>query len=379
MRILMTNSTLDFRAGAELVLLDLAAALLRRGHSPVAYSTRLGPVAEELRKATIPVVDDLTACPWRPDIIHGHHQVETMTAMLAFPGVPGVSVCHGWLPWDDTPVHFPRIARWVAVDDTCRDRLVVEHGMPEAQVRVFLNFVDLERFRPRAPLPARPTRALLFSNYVREEVHLAPLREACQRSGVALDAVGLSLGNPHAQPELLLGQYDVVFAKGRAAIEALAVGAAVVVCDRERIGEMVTTENYARLRRLNFGVRSMDRPIHVDRLAEAIARYDAADAAAVTRRIRAEAGLEAAADAWVRLYEEVLAAPPATDPQDELRAASAYLRRLTPRLKDYWRMGEENLVLRRAYDAVRQQLDAQPQALRQAQERIRALEAQLTP
>src|SRR2546430_4332475 len=33
------------------------------------------------------------------------------------------SFCHGWLPWEETPPHFPRILRYVAVDHTCRDRL----------------------------------------------------------------------------------------------------------------------------------------------------------------------------------------------------------------------------------------------------------------
>ena len=37
-------------------MLDVAIELMRRGHHPVAYSTILGPVADELRAATIPVI-----------------------------------------------------------------------------------------------------------------------------------------------------------------------------------------------------------------------------------------------------------------------------------------------------------------------------------
>src|SRR4051812_7135144 len=59
LRVLIANHTLGPRAGSELYARDVALALLARGHRPVAYSTHLGPVADELRRATVPVVDDL--------------------------------------------------------------------------------------------------------------------------------------------------------------------------------------------------------------------------------------------------------------------------------------------------------------------------------
>ena len=55
----------------------------------------------------------------------------------------------------------------------------------------------------------------------------------------------------------MLGQYDIVFAKARCALEALAVGNAVVLCDTVGVGPMVTTGEVDRLRRLNFGVRAL--------------------------------------------------------------------------------------------------------------------------
>ena len=100
-RVLITNNTLDACHGTELYVLDLARALLRRGHLPLTYSTRLGTVADLLRRATVPVVDDLDRLAHPPDIIHGHHHLDTMTALCHFPGVPAVYVCHGWLPWQE--------------------------------------------------------------------------------------------------------------------------------------------------------------------------------------------------------------------------------------------------------------------------------------
>jgi hypothetical protein len=340
-RILITNNTLAMRAGSELYVRDLALALLARGHTPIAFSTALGEVAEELRRATVPVVDDLSAVAEPPDVIHGQHHLETMTALLHFPGVPAVFVCHGWAPWAEAAPIFPRIRCYVAVDEPCRDRLVLDHGIPESQVRILLNFVDLERFRPRAPLPPRPRRALVFSNQAgAASSWVDAVASACAGAGVALDVVGLGCGRPTAEPERLLPDYDLVFAKGRAALESIAVGAAVVLCDAPGAGPMVTAAEFTRLRSLNFGLRALRAPIEVEHLAREIARYDPADAAAVSRRLRDTAGLDAAVDSWLAIYDQVRAAHTAAtgDPVAELRAAGRYLRWLGPFLKQrMWR------------------------------------------
>ena len=332
MRILLTNRSLDQRAGSELYLFELATRLLARGHSPVAFSPRLGRVAAALREATIPVVDDLGAIGEPPDLIHGQHHTAAMTALLHFPDVPAVYVCHGWKPWDEIPPRFPRILRYVAVDYTTRERLVSEQGIPPERVEVVLNFVDLDRFRPRPPLPAKPRRALVFSNQASERTFLPAVREACERLGIALDVAGVASGDPVERPEELLPGYDLVFAKGRAALEGMAVGAAVVLCDQAGAGPLVSTGELDRLRPLNFGIRTLRHPVTADYLASQIERYYPADAAEVSRRIRATAGIEAVVDRMTGLYEEVLTEhrekgnPPAGE---ESRAAAAYLRWLS--------------------------------------------------
>jgi len=335
LRILITNNTLADRAGTELYVRDLAIALLERGHTPIAYSSLLGEVARELRGATIPVVDHLDSLAVPPDIIHGHHHLETMTALLSFPGVPAIYFCHGWIPWEEEPLHFPRILRYVAVDQTCRDRLIYEHAVPEDRVRVLLNFVDLNHFKPREPLPDRPRRALVFSNNASDYTHLGAIREACARTGIEIDAMGARAGNVCARPEEVLGGYDIVFAKGRSALEALAVGAAVVLCDAAGAGPMVTTDEVERLRPLNFGIRALRESVNPDAIARQIARYSAKDAAEVSRWIRVSAGLDAAIDELLALYREVIEEHKQNEPQDlaaELRAAGTYLRRWVPNL-----------------------------------------------
>ena len=333
MRVLITNITMSGRHGTTLYVRDLALRLLRRGHTPVVYSPEIGDVGWELQRATVPVTDDLSKIDAAPDVIHGNQNQELLTALLRFPGVPAVRVCHGWL--DEPPWPFPRVLRYIPVDDTTLDRCLFEWGLPEERVRVLLNWVDLELFAPRAPLPPRPLRALVFSNQALR--FLEPVRRACAASGVRLDAAGAGVGVAE-EPGRLLARYDLVFAKARAALEAMAVGNAVILCDAVGVGPLVRSDELDRLRRLNFGIRTLSQPHDPGTLAREIARYDADDAARVTRRIRESADCDHAVDELVALYEEVLAEFRGGGPSDltaELRATSGYLRTFPSRLKDW--------------------------------------------
>ncbi|HYW06499.1 MAG TPA: glycosyltransferase family 4 protein [Longimicrobium sp.] len=336
LRVLITNHRLAARGGTELYVRDIAMALQERGHSVAVYTSTPGALAAELRAATIPVVDDPAALGEAPDVIHGQHHLDTMAALLAFPGVPAVSVCHGWLPWIEAPPRFPRVRRYVAVDAVCRDRLVLENGIAPERVHTLLNFVDLSRFPARPPLPARPRRALVFSGYTRGGGFVPPIRAACEREGIRLDVVGVGEGNTTGDPGRLLAGYDVVFAKGRSALEALAVGAAVIPCDAAGMGPLVTSGNWRRLRTLNFGVRTLRSAVTEAGVRERLRLFDTDDAARVSAAIRASAGHWLTVDELVEVYRAAIADERAapSDPADELRAASAYLRSLTPRFHE---------------------------------------------
>ncbi|MBI3147828.1 MAG: glycosyltransferase [Betaproteobacteria bacterium] len=342
LRILLTNNTLSSRAGSELYLRDLAISLLKRGHFPIAFSMALGEIAEELRRATIPVVDDLDELNVTPDLIHGQHHLETTIAALHFPSVPVVHVCHGWLPWEELPPILPNVKRYVAVDDLCRERLLTSRGIPAARIEVHLNFVDMDRFKLRPPLPRRPESALVFSNYVIESPLLAAIRGACHRFGIGrVDVVGACSGNPLTKPEDVLGNYDVVFAKARCALEAMASGCAVIVADYAGLGGLVTTESVLGMRRLNFGARAMQKAcVEEEGVLRELSRFDSEDARRVSEWIRADADMAASVTRWIDLYREVLADQALSGIDEraayyeaQLRAASEYLRRLAPVVK----------------------------------------------
>lgn len=337
LRVLITCEALDGRGGTELYVRDVARSLLRLGHAPVVYAGRLGEVATEIRNLSVPVVDRLDALAVSPDLVYGQHHLPTMTALLRFADVPAVYVCHDWYGQNAFAPRFPRILRFVAVDATCRDRLVCEDGVDESRVRLRPNYVDLERFVRRPPLPARPGRALVFGNYTQESPHLSALRAACAARGIRLDVVGEMMRNAVARPEEVLRDYDIVFAKGRAALEALAVGSAVVIYSGVRfLGTMVSAADVERMLPLNLGIRAMGDALAPEELARRVAgeldRYDPSDAARATELVRARAGQAAAMHAVVEMCEEVVAEYEQTragfDPRAEGPAAAAYLERL---------------------------------------------------
>ncbi len=324
--VLITNLQIKGRSGTELYVYDLAISLQKMGHRPVIFTSKMGPLAESLLKRSIPVLDSLRDLQAEPDLIHGHHHLETMSAILRFPNAPGIFVCHDSYAWHDRAPRFPRIYRYVAVDNACHDRLHITDGIPAAKITTIQNGVDLHQFRPRPRLPRTPRRALLISNYATAKEQ-AILAKACRSMGIELDAAGRHFGRSLQNPGAELVQYDIVFAKGRCAWEALAVGASVVVCDADFCGPMVTSDNLQRLAQCNFGRRSLSDPITVSRVTGELQKYDADDAEKVSSRIRERADMNVITEQLVTLYQEVITehANVSADVEGELLAASDYL------------------------------------------------------
>jgi len=306
LRVLITSIELWPPSGTVLYVRDLALELKRQGHFAAVFSTDGGAVAEELREAGIPVMDRPELAPWTPDVIHAHHHAPTLMALHAWPASPAIFICHNHTAEDDRAPMMPAIRRYFGVSQVCLDRLLRD-GLPVERTGLLLNFVDTVRFQPRGPLPPHPRRALVFSNYADAGSHLPVVTEACRQAGLELHVVGLRAGRLALRPEEVLGGYDLVFAKARAALEAMAVGAAVILCDFAGAGPLVTTADFDRLRPQNFGFAALDQPLRAGVLVGEIARYDPADAERVRERVRAEASLVAAVTRLVAIYEDVIA------------------------------------------------------------------------
>jgi glycosyltransferase involved in cell wall biosynthesis len=329
MKILFTHAAFGLYSGTEIVTRDLAMALHRAGHETVIYSPTLGDIAEDARRFGVVVTDDLLSLTEAPDIIHGHHHQPVMQALLRFPETPAIYLCHDATHPLDTPCVFPRIRKYLAVDERCRARLEQTLGTTAANVDIIPNAVDTDRFQPRMPLPERPRKALLFSNYANDRTHLPAVRTACRRAGIELDVVGRETNSASNRPESILPNYDLVFAKARCALEAMAVGNAVVLCDFAGVGPYVREADFDAMRRKNFGYALLTEPLSADALVNQMARYDAADAAALSARVRTEASLGKAAMQWESVYLGVLSNFDVAriDRIEESHATYAYLSR----------------------------------------------------
>lgn len=274
MNILLTNIWMIHYSGTETYTRDLSLELAGNGHRVAVYTLWIGQSGKDLQQQGILVTDDLSAIPFQPDIIHAHHNITTLRAIRKFPGVPVLYLLHdSSSPFDRAPLHR-NILQYAAVDLNCKHRYVDECGFDREEIAVYLNWVDTRRFQLKEKIADRPAKALVFSNFVQEENFFSTIREACNETGIKAEMLGFMAGNALSKPETVLGNYDIIFAKAKGALEAMACGAAVIVCDYRGLGEMVTPENMHHYRQYNFGMRLMTRKIEKDLLVNEIKKYD---------------------------------------------------------------------------------------------------------
>jgi hypothetical protein len=328
--VLLTNIWLTKPSGTVVVARDVAVGLVRRGHRPIVYSPELGEGAEEIAARGVSVIDDLRKLGEAPDIIHAHHSIPCGEALIRFPNVPAIYICHDFTYWADVPVPFPQIAAYVAVDEACRDRLVHTKGIDPRSVVVLHNAVDLGRIPPRPqPLGKRPQRAMAFG----KAAAVPELRTACEQLGIEYHALGAAAGREIAHPEQELVNFDLVFASARAALEAMCCGCAVIACDHRGIAGLVTSHNFDKWRTMNFGLRCLSDPVTVERCIREIGGYDPTDASAVAQQARDDADLEKLLDDFENLYAEVLtgARRPRMSRDAHERAVAGFLHEYLPR------------------------------------------------
>jgi hypothetical protein len=320
MRVLITNIAMAGPGGTQTVVRDIALGLLARGHYPVVYAPASGGTGEALVERGVPLVTNLRSIAEPPDLIHGQHFIPTGEAIIRFPALPAVSMCHAAVAWIERPARFPQVQTYIAVDQACRDRLVQTEGIDPSCVHILRNAVVLSRIPERPePLPATPRRALAFSKTTAE---IPLIREACARFGIDLDVLGFQPDIRVANPEERFVRYDLVFATARSALEAICAGAAVIVCDGRGLAGFVGPEDYPRLRENNFGLRSLVRPVSVTALVGEIVRYDPKAAEAVTAVARADADFEPFLDRLLEIYSNARTSF-AANPVDPIRYEAA--------------------------------------------------------
>lgn len=333
LRVLVTNITLTGRTGTEVVVRDLAWALKDLGVDVSVYTPAPGVMADEIRARGVPVTDNLATLE-PPDVVHGHHHVEAVEALLHFPRARGVFVGHDATAWHDRPPQMLRLLRYVAVDRRVGERLLRYPFVQQRGLTLIPNAVDTARHRLRGPLPSRPARALVFSNYLAEGADLEMLRAACARLDIALDTAGSRMQTQAAAPETVLPQYDIVFGKARCAVEAAATGCFVVLYHNGMLGPELNGENIAECLSWNLGQGLLTEPLTPKALETRLKSYSARTAEAVSAAVRKTNALDAVARRWLSLYQGMMAEPLPQPSADERREYMTGMARTVAHLEE---------------------------------------------
>jgi glycosyltransferase involved in cell wall biosynthesis len=337
MNILLTNDELhEIRGGTQVFVADLARALRERGHGVAIYAWLRGSMAEEIEAAGVPVVPSPRDCGFVPDLIHGQHHLAAMTAITAFPGVPAVFHCHGYSPWQERPPVHPRIVRYIGMAHAMAGWIAGVTGRPREDIVILPNSVHLGRFNRIRQPGLRPRRAALFGNAIVPPEHLSKLQRACRESGLTLDLIGDQFGTATPAPQEVLPEYDLVFAIGRSALEALASGCGVVLFSAAGCGAMVEPSSLSRLSRTNFTVPSDAPALTVGAIVRMVREFEPGRCAAVTAAVRAQFGFHRTCDELETLYRKEIAGWSGglgSSAGEESLAVSAYLSGLGPHVK----------------------------------------------
>jgi hypothetical protein len=333
MKVLITNCILSGRGGTETFTRDLALQLQILGHTPIVYTPELGAIGYEIQERGIPVTDDINTIRDHVDIIHGHHTVPTAIAIAKFPKTPAIFVCHDFVAWHDSPPQLPNVLRFVAIGPTSANRLTFRESVAREKVVIIANGVERERFRPGPPLPPKLRRALAFCRSA-ELAHV--IREACAQRALPVDLIGSGVGNLVDQPETLMPQYDLVFASGRTAQEALSCGRAVICCDNRGLAGFMTNASFDSWQR-NLGLISLQKELTIENMLAEIDKYDVAEADDFLKS-RHHPTMRDCAATYVELYESVIAEWSSRPADDEAIFASiaAHMQLYSPHTSPFW-------------------------------------------
>ena len=326
MNVLITNHSLRHLGGTELFVKEVSTGLRDRGHQVCVFTTVVGEVSKAIEDAGVPVVTDPAACPFEPDIIHAQHHLPAMAAIALHPRVPVVYMLHGIVPWEERPVEHPRILRYLAPSPDFAWWLREKCGIECEEVGVVRNGFDPERFREPRPQGRATRRALVYHNSLdRQGEEFREIAAACGAAGYEVELIGRVAGNSCERPEEILPSYDLVFASGRSAIEAMACGCAVIPLAVGAIAARVHPAIYERQQRLNFAPVSDNIPLDRAEIAREIGRIDAGETAEVTESVRANVTLGATLTALENEYAAAVGTGVVEDLSAERASVANYL------------------------------------------------------
>jgi hypothetical protein len=270
LRIVLGAHVLDWWGGSVTYTVTVARELARLGHGVTIFSPRVGEPGELARGWGLDVVDDEAALPDSCGMAFAQDAWSAYTLGARYPQTPVVGCIHG----DEYDAFFPpQLPGLVSATVAMYDRVVeraraLAGGVPVLRLT---QPVDLRRFVPHGPLLDPPRRAIALSNHLRGD-RREQLAAVCEDIGLELGFVGANNG-ASAAPENELNRADIVIAKGRSIVEAMACGRAAYVYDQNGGDGWITPETYESHAADNFAGLSTGEVVDAARLRRDLAAY----------------------------------------------------------------------------------------------------------
>lgn len=267
MRFVLANHALCGAGGTEVHLVTLGEQLQRLGHEVVLYANEVGPFAAHAARRGLEVFDALRELPERCDVAFTQDGVVAHELASRYPDAVSVfRLCSDVYDFE-LPPQLAGVVDLIVVLSDRYQRLAAACASDVPVVRLRVP-VDLDRIAPPGPIGERPQRAVLLGNYAERQALVSAVW-----GGLGIDVRRVGGSSQSYDVTAALADADVVVAKARAALDAMACGRAVYVYDTFGGDGWVTPENYAALEADNFAGQAFDRVIDAGALASDLAGY----------------------------------------------------------------------------------------------------------
>jgi hypothetical protein len=267
MDFVLANRILIHPGGTEVHLVTVGEQLMRLGHEVVLYAPELGPFADHARRRGLDVCGSLRELPEQCDVVFAQDGIVAYELAERYPEALSVFRICGDVYDFQLPPQLEGVVDLVVVLSGRYERLAAAIAVSVPVVRLRVP-VDVNRLVPLGPLRERVERAVLLGNYpARDDL----VQSAWGPAGVDVRRVGFT---DHAYDVAeAIADADVVVAKSRAALDAMACGRAVYVLDVFGGDGWVTPERYPALEADHFAGQATERVLDAASLAADLAGY----------------------------------------------------------------------------------------------------------
>lgn len=266
-RFVLGNRHMLAAGGTEVHLLVLGEHLQRLGHEVVVYAPELGPFADHARRRGVAVTDRARELPEACDVVFSQDGIVVYDLAERFPDAFHAFRICGDVHDFQLPPQVAGIVDLLVVLSDRYERIARTSAVDAPVLRLRVP-IDIDRLVPLGPLREAPRRAVLLGNYLERD---AAVIRAWGAAGVEVVRVGGSVQDYDVAAAV--ADADIVVAKSRAALDAMACGRAVYVFDVFGGDGWVTPESYPVLEADNLAGQATGRVLDAAALARDLGEY----------------------------------------------------------------------------------------------------------